>query len=161
MILVNCILYFFLIKKIIGPGSINGGANDPPGHLVKEFNATTNYITPIDWTFEGCTSYGFVCPSFPPSISSFFSDSSSSSRIHLLLLYFYVQIMPTEARSANGMYARGIQRHPAPQQPSLDYYNRRVRVCVREEQGEMIGSRTRGKRAKRGRIRKEKARVQN
>eukprot|EP01113_Clastostelium_recurvatum_P037077 TRINITY_DN5386_c0_g1_i1.p1 TRINITY_DN5386_c0_g1~~TRINITY_DN5386_c0_g1_i1.p1 ORF type:complete len:485 (+),score=73.63 TRINITY_DN5386_c0_g1_i1:25-1455(+) len=40
-----------------GPGCINGGANDPPGHLVASYNATEQFITPLQFQFPNCTGY--------------------------------------------------------------------------------------------------------
>lgn len=44
---------------IIGGGIVNGGANDPPGHLVAYYNASINLLVPSMFNFTGCS--GFLC----------------------------------------------------------------------------------------------------
>jgi polygalacturonase len=39
---------------IFGDGTINGGANDPPGHLVQSYNATLNIFVPAELALPGC-----------------------------------------------------------------------------------------------------------
>ena len=39
---------------ILGPGAINGGANDPPGHLVASYDKTTNFLNPVLWNLPDC-----------------------------------------------------------------------------------------------------------
>lgn len=36
---------------VLGPGRLNGGANDPPGHLVAGYTAETNYLQPQTLAF--------------------------------------------------------------------------------------------------------------
>lgn len=42
---------------LTGGGVLNGGANDPVGHLVQSYNATAQFITPTTWDFPGCSGY--------------------------------------------------------------------------------------------------------
>lgn len=42
---------------LLGDGIINGGANDPPGHLVERYDQETNFLTPKEWLFPGCVGY--------------------------------------------------------------------------------------------------------
>lgn len=44
---------------IIGGGRVNGGANDPPGHLVASYDEATNFLMPAMLNITGCT--GFSC----------------------------------------------------------------------------------------------------
>ena len=37
-----------------GQGQIDGGANNPPGHLVKEYHSASNMLIPIDWNLTNC-----------------------------------------------------------------------------------------------------------
>ncbi|CAF3365749.1 unnamed protein product [Rotaria socialis] len=38
-----------------GEGLINGGANSPPGHLVREYQPSSNMLMPKEWNLTGCT----------------------------------------------------------------------------------------------------------
>jgi polygalacturonase len=42
---------------IIGPGVLNGGANSPPGHLVKHYDPSLNYLVPLDIPLPFCTPF--------------------------------------------------------------------------------------------------------
>jgi hypothetical protein len=42
---------------ISGPGTINGGANSPPGHLVKAYVPSTNFLVPKDIPLPYCTPF--------------------------------------------------------------------------------------------------------
>lgn len=42
---------------IIGFGAVNGGANDPPGHLVDHYDPVTNMLIPKLWKLNGCEGY--------------------------------------------------------------------------------------------------------
>lgn len=39
---------------ITGGGTIDGGANNPPGHLVASYNATNNFLHPVSQKLPGC-----------------------------------------------------------------------------------------------------------
>ncbi|CAF4608259.1 unnamed protein product, partial [Rotaria magnacalcarata] len=38
-----------------GEGLIDGGANSPPGHLVREYQPSSNMLMPKEWNLTGCT----------------------------------------------------------------------------------------------------------
>ena len=40
-----------------GEGRIDGGANNPPGHLVKEYRQSSNIFVPIEWSLPECSGY--------------------------------------------------------------------------------------------------------
>ncbi len=40
-----------------GEGRIDAGANSPPGHLVKEYHASSNIFVPIQWNLPQCSGY--------------------------------------------------------------------------------------------------------
>jgi polygalacturonase len=40
-----------------GEGRIDGGANSPPGHLVREYRESSNMLMPIDWNLPNCSAY--------------------------------------------------------------------------------------------------------
>jgi hypothetical protein len=42
---------------ILGNGSINGGANSPPGHLVEKYLPDLNFLVPSEWKLPNCTGY--------------------------------------------------------------------------------------------------------
>jgi polygalacturonase len=57
-----CNFPFFLIYKctncgLIGPGSINGGLNDPPGNGINGYHQDTNMLVPLEWALPLCTYY--------------------------------------------------------------------------------------------------------
>ena len=41
--------------SIVGEGQIEGGANNPPGHLVKSYRSDSYTFVPIDWNLEHCS----------------------------------------------------------------------------------------------------------
>ncbi len=42
---------------IFGDGTINGGANDPPGHLVKQYIPSLNFLVPLDIALPKCSPF--------------------------------------------------------------------------------------------------------
>ena len=42
---------------LIGPGSINGGFNYPPGNGISGYHQETNMLVPLEWTLPLCTYY--------------------------------------------------------------------------------------------------------
>lgn len=42
---------------IFGVGVVNGGGNSPPGHLVKKYEESTNFLYPQDLPFPGCSPF--------------------------------------------------------------------------------------------------------
>ncbi len=48
---------------LLGPGVINGGANDPVGHLVQSYDEKNQFIVPQEWpNLPGCSSeYSYSC----------------------------------------------------------------------------------------------------
>eukprot|EP01120_Amphizonella_sp_Union-15-10_P013826 TRINITY_DN6515_c0_g1_i1.p1 TRINITY_DN6515_c0_g1~~TRINITY_DN6515_c0_g1_i1.p1 ORF type:complete len:480 (-),score=72.39 TRINITY_DN6515_c0_g1_i1:76-1515(-) len=42
---------------ILGSGSVNGGANSPPGHLVAQYLPESNYLVPKGWNLPNCSGY--------------------------------------------------------------------------------------------------------
>jgi polygalacturonase len=40
-----------------GEGRIDGGANSPPGHLVKEYHQSSNIFVPMEWNLPKCSGY--------------------------------------------------------------------------------------------------------
>ncbi|CAF1096185.1 unnamed protein product [Didymodactylos carnosus] len=51
--------FLFLSKLqhsgILGYGMIDAGANSPPGHLVREYDSSTNMLLPLEWKLPRCT----------------------------------------------------------------------------------------------------------
>lgn len=43
--------------SLVGEGEIDGGANNPPGHLVKEYQSQSNMLIPIEWNLPNCSGY--------------------------------------------------------------------------------------------------------
>lgn len=42
---------------IDGEGAIDGGANNPPGHLVREYRQSSNMLIPTEWNLPNCSYY--------------------------------------------------------------------------------------------------------
>ncbi len=42
---------------LIGPGSINGGLNDPPGNGINGYHEETNMLVPLEWALPLCSYY--------------------------------------------------------------------------------------------------------
>ncbi|CAF1376963.1 unnamed protein product [Adineta steineri] len=40
-----------------GEGRIDGGANSPPGHLVRDYKESSNMLIPIEWNLPNCSGY--------------------------------------------------------------------------------------------------------
>jgi polygalacturonase len=43
--------------SIVGEGTLNGGFNDPPGHLVKYYDPKLNFLYPLDLPFPRCSPF--------------------------------------------------------------------------------------------------------
>ena len=56
-----------IIAGVGGGGAINGGANDPPGHMVSSYDSTTNFLIP---TGKPWLNIHFLPP--PPQALDFF-----------------------------------------------------------------------------------------